>query len=208
MKLSDEISRKGAGPGMIKCVHQAGVRLVLVVFILAVLAKYSRLPSNQEGEWHVRTSSQNGASLGAQSNVIIPTLASGIPLAQDMLQLREMETFHRVKAFSDAFVKEHESTLSKYSWHIPNPFMTWSRQYEYCYVYAAVRQFAQDSRRSMALLDIGSGVTFFDFLLADSVPGSSVLALDYDNSYPEHPPHGSQSRPFLYARCPPRHRLS
>lgn len=110
---------------------------------------------------------------------------SGIPLAQDFLQLRGTKHFQRVKSFSDAFTKDYATTLSKYSWHIPDPFMTWSRQYEYTYVYASVVQFMESSASSRCILDIGSGVTFFDYLLAGNIPGSSVIALDNDVTYPD-----------------------
>lgn len=156
--------------------------MVLLTFVLALLTKYLCVIF-----WKNGASDQRGMFLSTRFHVAAPLVQSGIPLAQDMVQLKKTEIYHRVKSFSGAFVKKHKSTLSQYSWHIPDPFMTWSRQYEYSYVYAAATQFARDSTtsRSMDILDVGSGVTFFDFLLADSIPGSRVLALDYDRSYPE-----------------------
>lgn len=128
---------------------------------------------------------QDGRSVEGRNNLSDSRMASGIPLAKDMLQLREMERFHHIKAYSDAFVKEYADILSRYSWRISDPFMTWSRQYEYTYVFASVKEFAQRSPSPVTLLDMGSGVTFFDFFLSDSIPESHVVALDSDETYTE-----------------------
>lgn len=67
---------------------------------------------------------------------------------------------------------------------VQDPLMTWSRVWEYTYVWTAVREAAREIGRPMTVLDMGSGVTFFPFLLASALPGTTVVASDMNDKYP------------------------
>lgn len=91
--------------------------------------------------------------------------------------------------FSDKFAADNKDILHDYAkeW-AADPLHTWSRGWEYTYVAAAVRKYAP-GKKDLLLLDVGSGVTFIDWMIAYEVLGdnirSRVIALDSDADYYE-----------------------
>ena len=71
-----------------------------------------------------------------------------------------------MEAFSNRFtsIKRGYSAGYKYRWVI-DPLYHWSRQWEYPFVYEKIKSLASKNP-DLAILDAGSGFTFFPFYLA------------------------------------------
>jgi 2-polyprenyl-3-methyl-5-hydroxy-6-metoxy-1,4-benzoquinol methylase len=112
-------------------------------------------------------------------------LPSGIPRHADVDRLIATPLYRKYTDYNAAFLKKHESALAKYGRHWgQDPFGLWSRRFEYPYVGERVLAFARPQQdRDCRILDAGSGVTFFDYLLCDELPRASVVCVDYDASY-------------------------
>ena len=65
-----------------------------------------------------------------------------------------------------------------------DPFMTWSRMWEYTYAWVAVREASLAINEPVSVLDVGSGVTFFPYLIASVIDDSKMIATDADIRYP------------------------
>lgn len=114
------------------------------------------------------------------------TLRSGIPRIADVDQLLATPVYRAYTDYNRDFLARHKDALAKYGRHWgQDPFVLWSRRYEYPYVGEAVLAFgrSQPADRPLRILDAGSGVTFFDYYLCDKLPQASVLCVDYDTSY-------------------------
>ena len=84
-------------------------------------------------------------------------------------------------------MNDNRDILVGYSSHwVKDPLHTWSRGWEYTFVAAAIRRFAPRGR-DLTVLDVGSGVTFIDWMIAydilGNIPRSRVLALDSNPAY-------------------------
>lgn len=92
-----------------------------------------------------------------------------------------------IEAFSNEFINDNNDILAKYSlqW-VNDPLHSWSRGWEYTFVAAAIRKYAPRDR-DLFLLDVGSGVTFIDWMVAYDIlkeyPRSRVIALDSNTAY-------------------------
>lgn len=77
------------------------------------------------------------------------------------------------------FHKEKHFRSSKYIWP-RNPLHTWSRIWEYPYVYYHLEKIRQENfeKRLLTVTDFGSGVTFFPFTVARL--GYNVTCIDID----------------------------
>ena len=118
------------------------------------------------------------------------TLPSGVPLATDYSELMGSPDFGQMESFSDDFLQRHSDALSDYArkW-VADPLHQWSRQWEYPFVASRVGEFlsgavASDSGgpTSPRILDAGSGVTFFPYLLASRSQGLELHCCDLDAS--------------------------
>jgi 2-polyprenyl-3-methyl-5-hydroxy-6-metoxy-1,4-benzoquinol methylase len=113
------------------------------------------------------------------------TLRGGIPTIAEVDQLVRSPLYQEYSRYNADFLNRHASVLAKYGRHWgEDPFKLWSRRWEYPYVgqaLLAALSGAQD--RPLKLLDAGSGVTFFDYLLCDRLPRLEVVCVDYDSSY-------------------------
>jgi SAM-dependent methyltransferase len=114
------------------------------------------------------------------------SIRSGIPRIGDVDRLVQTPLYRRYIDYNNAFLARHDKALRGYGRHWgQDPFGLWSRRYEYPYVGEKVLDFArsQPPDRDLAILDAGSGVTFFDYFLGDELPNARVVCVDYDNSY-------------------------
>jgi ubiquinone/menaquinone biosynthesis C-methylase UbiE len=108
----------------------------------------------------------------------------GVPRLQDYHALRQSREFQRLEDASASFIRGHGDQLRRYGarW-ILDPFQQWSRQWEYPFVYQEIRSYLQRHNRPAAVMDAGSGVTFFPAFLTDNYPEMSVYCCDSDSSY-------------------------
>lgn len=109
-------------------------------------------------------------------------LPSGPVTLSDYRQHLDSSEAKSMRHYSGHFLQRHRPTLRRYhrKW-THDPFHHWSRQWEYPYAAAQARRFLQDTGRTAArLLDAGAGITFFPYLLRDSLPGLEVECCDRD----------------------------
>src|SRR5947208_2279336 len=110
-------------------------------------------------------------------------LRAGIPLAGDVSQMIKGEQFAQHLKFHDEFRGKHQQALKKYYWS-RNPLKLWSRRWEYPFASERVQAFAREnSNRPLKMLDAGSGVTYFPYLLCERLANLSVLCSDYNATY-------------------------
>ena len=107
-------------------------------------------------------------------------IRDGIPLVPDYEELLKSKSFKDLKKFSDRFLLENNDILRDYAkkW-VSDPLHQWSRQWEYPFVFGKVQQIAEFNSKP-AILDAGSGVTFFPYLVKSKFETSSVYCCDYD----------------------------
>jgi SAM-dependent methyltransferase len=92
-----------------------------------------------------------------------------------------------VEDFSNHFLNDNYDILVGYgSRWVKDPLHTWSRGWEYTFVASAIRHNAPRDR-DLVVLDVGSGVTFIDWMIAYEILGANtrlrVLALDSNTEY-------------------------
>lgn len=105
--------------------------------------------------------------------------ACGFASIEDLQSAQWLETFQELEISQNEFLaKEAFFRSPDYEWP-KDPLHTWSRLWEYPYVWHHATAWLQAAGSSTAnLADVGSGVTFFPFALARA--GYSVLAIDND----------------------------
>lgn len=111
-------------------------------------------------------------------------LPSGIPHIADLLAMQKTSQYRTVKEYASSFLELHSSALEPYKkkW-VANPFHQWSRQWEYPFVLDRLEAFVSaTSAEKTRVLDAGSGVTFFPYMLRDRNERLEVTCLDYDSS--------------------------
>lgn len=112
-------------------------------------------------------------------------LAPGIPTIDGLHALQQDALYERHTASNAAFLDAHGEALKGYGdyWG-QHPFKMWSRRWEYPFAGSRVMEYADRiGRTDLTILDAGSGVTYLPYMLVDHLPGASVLAVDYDQSY-------------------------
>ena len=108
----------------------------------------------------------------------------GIPTIGIYSQILRSNLFREIETFSDAFLKTYDSGLRDYArkW-VPDPLHQWSRQWEYPFVYAQIKEWLnQHPHHEVTILDAGSGITFFPFYLASEFGFARILCCDQDAS--------------------------
>lgn len=107
-------------------------------------------------------------------------LPSGIPTEQAYRRLIGSEQFRKLEQFSNEFLSFHRKELGRYAnkW-VADPLHQWSRQWEYPYVLSRIEPLA-GNREALRILDAGSGVTFFPYLIQSQYPSSQLYCTDYD----------------------------
>ena len=106
------------------------------------------------------------------------SIPEGIPLEKDYRALLRSELFRTMDAFSDRFVsiRRGRPVSYKYRWGA-DPLHHWSRQWEYPFVYEKIKHFA-GKKSPLAILDAGSGFTFFPFYLASQFETAKIHCCD------------------------------
>jgi SAM-dependent methyltransferase len=103
-----------------------------------------------------------------------PDLASHASLVASQ-QFADMDTF------SCNFLTRHRQGMGYYRlrWG-GNPLRNWSRQWEYPFVFESISKYAARKSGPLKILDAGSGVTFFPWLLQARLEQAEVSCCDYD----------------------------
>ncbi len=110
-------------------------------------------------------------------------MRAGIPLAGDVSQMIKGDQFGQHLKFHDEFRAKHQQALKKYYWS-RNPLKLWSRRWEYPFAAERVQNFAREAgNKRIKMLDAGSGVTYFPYLLCERIPNLSVICSDYNTTY-------------------------
>jgi SAM-dependent methyltransferase len=115
------------------------------------------------------------------------TSAVGVPSLADYHALVRSPEFAEIERFSAEFLATHADALAPYArkW-VRDPLHQWSRQWEYPYVADHVDAHgAAAAGQTMRILDAGSGVTFFPYLLASRPTVGEVHCVDSDDSLEE-----------------------
>jgi len=114
-----------------------------------------------------------------------PTLfRPGIPTVESYDEILQSSVFREIETFSDQFLNDHSAKLRDYGkkW-VLDPLHQWSRQWEYPFAYAQIREWLNQHRQhEVTILDAGSGVTFFPFCLASKFSHVRVLCCDQDEA--------------------------
>jgi SAM-dependent methyltransferase len=96
------------------------------------------------------------------------SLPSGVPSLTAYDALLGTEAFRSLRAAASEFLALHADLLASYRrrW-VPDPLHQWSRQWEYPYAWERIEERTRRSGHSpVRVLDAGSGVTFFPYLLS------------------------------------------
>lgn len=112
-------------------------------------------------------------------------MPSGIPTEQQYKAALQAEKFQTLEKYSESFLSENAVALHDYAqkW-VKDPLHQWSRQWEYPFVLDRLETLLSPSE-NQAVLDAGSGVTFFSYYLAKNYPNLAVHCCDYDESLGE-----------------------
>lgn len=111
-------------------------------------------------------------------------LKSGIPGISEYLELDRNRDYQQLLSSSRQFRKEVEtrevfSRLYSIKW-VKDPFLQWSRRWEYVYVLQRLRSWWQDHPQALDVADAGSGFTFFPFYLRQLNPLARINCVDAD----------------------------
>lgn len=111
-------------------------------------------------------------------------LRAGIPLITEVDALTRDELFRQHVEYNRAFLERHGPALKGYGSHWgEDPLRLWSRRWEYPFVAQRLIEFARAQHSPVRILDAGSGVTYFDYMVCDALPETSVVCADSDPSY-------------------------
>ncbi len=113
-------------------------------------------------------------------------LNSGIPPINSYNDLLNSFMFHKMEAYSNRFLDLNKDSLSNYrkKW-VSDPFHSWSRQWEYPYVYQMICSYLQRASNTseIKILDAGSGVTFFPYYIDFVFERVRVDCCDLDGEF-------------------------
>jgi SAM-dependent methyltransferase len=90
------------------------------------------------------------------------SLRMGVPTIAEVAQIAERPSYQALADYSKHYVAANEPLLRDYRW-IKDAFRQWSRLCEYPYCYEEITQKVPPSS---TVLDAGSGLTFFPFLMS------------------------------------------
>jgi SAM-dependent methyltransferase len=111
-------------------------------------------------------------------------LRAGIPLIAEVDALMNDELFRQHSEYNRSFLQRHGPALRGYGSHWgQDPLRLWSRRWEYPFAGQRLSEFARAQQQPVRILDAGSGVTYFDYMLCESLPGTSIICADSDCSY-------------------------
>jgi SAM-dependent methyltransferase len=107
---------------------------------------------------------------------------AGLVRLSDLETAEWRENFEVLRHWHDEFSRQGSKFLSPDYPELPEPLYTWSRAWEYPFAYHHLSRFVCDVSGTPKIADVGSGVTFFPFAVADL--GADVICTDVD------PKHG------------------
>lgn len=103
---------------------------------------------------------------------------SGLACLSDFQSPEWSESFNTLKRWHDEFSRQGAKfRSSSYTWP-KEPLYSWSRIWEYPFAYYHLNRFIGSVSGIPRLADVGSGVTFFPFAVADL--GADVICTDVD----------------------------
>ncbi len=109
-------------------------------------------------------------------------LTPGVPTQGPYQEIIQSRLFQRMEEFSNQFLVSQQSVLEAYGrkW-VADPLHQWSRQWEYPFTFVHIDKWlSEHGRDDVKVLDAGSGITFFPFLLASTFPEVKVSCCDMD----------------------------
>lgn len=111
-------------------------------------------------------------------------LSSGIPRISEYQALDSDPDFRSLLEYSRSFQSKVVSanvTSRIYSskW-VKDPFLQWSRRWEYVYVLQQLNSWLKRNPQASDMADAGSGFTFFPFYLMQELPHARVCCIDAD----------------------------
>jgi len=111
-------------------------------------------------------------------------LSSGIPRIEEYQRLQTEPFFEELMRYSRDFERkcqtESRSTKNYSSKWVKDPFLQWSRRWEYVFVAQRVLKWAITQSTPLKVVDAGSGFTFFPFYLLQTNPGLDIDCYDTD----------------------------
>jgi ubiquinone/menaquinone biosynthesis C-methylase UbiE len=104
----------------------------------------------------------------------------GFVLLSNYQRLLKTSEFKEIEVYSNLFLESNKDVLLQYGhkW-VSDPLHQWSRQWEYPYVFSRINKYLQ-TRDNPKVLDAGSGLTFFPYLISDKISNSTITCCDYD----------------------------
>ena len=110
-------------------------------------------------------------------------LRDGVPLKAECATVLRSAAFREMEAFSKGFLERNRGVLAGYTarWGAENPLRSWSRQWEYPYVFGKVAEVVRANPWAR-ILDAGSGATFLPFYLRSCFEGTTVACCDTDDT--------------------------
>jgi ubiquinone/menaquinone biosynthesis C-methylase UbiE len=113
-------------------------------------------------------------------------LETGVPSIDSYNDLLKSPLFNDMETYSNLFLNLNVDCLGNYrnKW-VADPFHSWSRQWEYPYVYQMIQKYIDNSRNAneFKILDVGSGVTFFPYYIYLTFEKVTVDCCDFDTEY-------------------------
>lgn len=111
---------------------------------------------------------------------------SEIPSIESYNNLLKNSQFLEMEKFSNLFIDSNKEILLEYGkkW-VSDPLHSWSRQWEYPYVYQRIHNYLNNKKGmdKLKVLDAGSGVTFFPYYINSTFERAQVDCCDVDESY-------------------------
>ena len=105
---------------------------------------------------------------------------SGLVRLSDLETTEWRENFELLRTWHDEFARQGPNFRSTYYIWPTEPLYCWSRVWEYPYAYFQLKRFASSFPGVPKIADVGSGVTFFPFAIADL--GADVVCTDIDRT--------------------------
>lgn len=102
----------------------------------------------------------------------------GVPTTTAVAEVADGDIFARMEKANSAFLSDNADALTYYrqTW-VSDPLHNWSRRWEYPFIYENLAHYLNGAG---TVLDAGAGATFFPFFVADALPETVVVAIDYD----------------------------
>lgn len=107
-------------------------------------------------------------------------LHPGIIKTDTYHQLLKSETFQSMEKFNDNFLEKYKNELNLYHSKWTNDSLhNWSRVWEYPFISEEIKKYLK-TQPNAKILDAGSGLTFFSYMLKQLHPTVDVICTDYD----------------------------